>query len=461
MADPPTAISRRASPAARVARSAASALLLLLGHARCQRADEIRERLEPPTAYERYVRGLQRAGLDSTALGREWVAAGAQALRTPATLELPYSEAAYFAADRAGAEGYRFAVRRGQRIVVTLEAQAGSATRIFLDLFQAPVDTLRRPEHVRSDEGATRRLDAEADRDGTWILRVQPELLRSVRYTVTLRAEASLAFPVSGRDSRAIQSRFGADRDAGRRRHQGVDIFAPRGTPAIAAVDGRVTWVGTNALGGNVVFLRDDARRQNLYYAHLDTQLVRTGTRVRVGDTLGLVGNTGNARTTPPHLHFGIYHRGEGAVDPYAFVYSPARPAPAPRPDSVRLGSWSRTSGPRVVELRASPDVRAALVASLPRQTPVRVVAETGRWYRVELPDGERGYLVAAATEPAGSPLRRERTGAPTVLRDQPAVAATVVDSVGAGTSVAVYGRFGTFLFVRTPRGAMGWVQRG
>ena len=46
-----------------------------------------------------------------------------------------------------------------------------------------------------------------------------------------------------------------------------------------------------------------------LYYAHLDTQLVAPGQIVRAGDPIGTIGNTGNAITTPPHLHFGVFLR--------------------------------------------------------------------------------------------------------------------------------------------------------
>ena len=110
-------------------------------------------------------------------------------------------------------------------------------------------------------------------------------------------APLARAFPVAGRDEQAAQSFWGATRDAGRRSHQGVDIFAPRGTPVVAATAGVVTRVGQNALGGNVIFLVESGRRWAFYYAHLDRQLVAEGTRVAAGDTLGLVGNTGNARS--------------------------------------------------------------------------------------------------------------------------------------------------------------------
>jgi murein DD-endopeptidase MepM/ murein hydrolase activator NlpD len=82
-----------------------------------------------------------------------------------------------------------------------------------------------------------------------------------------------------------------------------------------------VSFVGTNRLGGNVVWVLRPSRGEAHYYAHLDTQRVRAGTRVKAGDVIGTVGNTGNARSTAPHLHFGIY-AGGGAVDPLPYVVS-------------------------------------------------------------------------------------------------------------------------------------------
>ena len=83
----------------------------------------------------------------------------------------------------------------------------------------------------------------------------------------------------------------------------------------------------TNALGGNVVWLRRSGRAgDRLYYAHLDRHGRSTAPgsgSVRRRSASGYVGNTGNARTTAPHLHFGIYRRGQGAIDPLYYVVDP------------------------------------------------------------------------------------------------------------------------------------------
>ena len=140
--------------------------------------------------------------------------------------------------------------------------------------------------------------------------------------------QGCLTFPVQGWQSRGIGSPFGTERDGGRRRHRGVDLFAPRGTPVLAAAAGRVWRVGWDDLGGRVVWQRDGAHGAWLYYAHLDRQLVHFGQRVSAGDMIGLVGNTGNARTTPPHLHFGVY--APEAIDPTRLLPGPFHPPAAP-----------------------------------------------------------------------------------------------------------------------------------
>jgi murein DD-endopeptidase MepM/ murein hydrolase activator NlpD len=145
---------------------------------------------------------------------------------------------------------------------------------------------------------------------------------QDVRLALALRAEPSLRLPVERSKPASIQSFFGDSRDGGRRTHHGVDIFARRGTPVLAAAGGIVSSVGTNGLGGNVVWIARPGRREMHYYAHLDQQLVRPGTLVEAGDAIGTVGNTGNAKRTAPHLHFGIYAAG-GPVDPLPYIAPP------------------------------------------------------------------------------------------------------------------------------------------
>lgn len=150
------------------------------------------------------------------------------------------------------------------------------------------------------------------------MLRLQPELLASAGVELSVNFGPSLAFPVDSSGNPTFISYWGASRDAGKRNHEGVDIKAKFRTPALAAAAGYAR-PADNRLGGKVVFLSDRENGVSLYYAHIDSQTVGSGMYVKTGDTIGLIGNTGNARGTVPHLHFGIYTTG-GAINPIVFI---------------------------------------------------------------------------------------------------------------------------------------------
>lgn len=131
----------------------------------------------------------------------------------------------------------------------------------------------------------------------------------------------SLIFPVAGNRSN-IGSFWGDARDGGKRKHRGIDIFAKKKTPVVAVCDGVVTCSGNTPRGGKILWLQSFRHPMKVYYAHLDEQKVRRGQVVKKGQVIGTVGNTGNAKSTPSHLHFGIYKWWKGAVDPLPFVKS-------------------------------------------------------------------------------------------------------------------------------------------
>ena len=438
-------------------RRSALAVALLLASTACDEARRaVTDRLEPATPHERYAGRLRDAGLAERPLGRRWLAAAERALVEPATVALPFRETAVFPAGEAGAAGYRVALRRGERLVVELEPSALEPGDLFLDLFalEAGEAPGARPRYVASGEGDDPiRLDAEIERDGAYVVRVQPEALFEVRYTLVLRTEPTLVFPLPGRDDRAARSFFGAARDGGRRSHAGIDLFAPRGTPVVASADGMVRRVHETALGGRVVWVFDAERGQSLYYAHLDRQLASVGQRVRAGDTIGLVGNTGNARTTPPHLHFGIYRRGWGALDPWPFVRQARGDAAPVSADTSALGAWQRVArgGSR---LQQAPE--GASMAALAEGTALVPLAAAGRSYRGAFPDGRQGWIAASAVEGVAAPLSRTRAA---VVRSRPASPALAVDSTPEPRTFAVVARWGDRLLVRTDAGALGWVR--
>ena len=141
-------------------------------------------------------------------------------------------------------------------------------------------------------------------------------LARGARYAKTVK---NVSMPVLGMTARQARDTWQTPRP-GRRRHEGIDLFATRGTPVISATSGEVWRIGTDSLGGRVVSVLGDGPAL-YYYAHLDDWApgLRVGQRVKPGTVLGIVGNTGNARTTPPHLHFGVDRLGwlrSSAVNP-------------------------------------------------------------------------------------------------------------------------------------------------
>ena len=124
---------------------------------------------------------------------------------------------------------------------------------------------------------------------------------------------ATWVCPVAGR-TRFIDD-FGAPRP-GHRRHEGIDLLAPRGTPVVATVSG-VLERHDQPLGGNAYYLHGDDGL-TYYGAHLAT-FVRGDGRVRIGQIIGTVGDTGNARGGPTHLHFGAQNH-RGPKDAYALL---------------------------------------------------------------------------------------------------------------------------------------------
>jgi murein DD-endopeptidase MepM/ murein hydrolase activator NlpD len=421
------------------------ALALVL--ATCDAVDDIRERMRGATPREDYVQALAGAGLLETALGRDWVAAAEAALNQPLPGEVPVEETGYLDPAEPHAIALRVRLQRGQRVAVRADLAPAADALLFLDVFRVDSADTAVPRHIAAADSGGRSLEFEPSRTADYIVRLQPELLRGGRYTLTVRSTPALAFPVHGVGTRAIGSRFGAPRDGGARDHHGIDIFAPRGTPVLASAPGIVNRVRETERGGRVVWLRDERRSLSLYYAHLDSQLVANGTRVAIGDTLGTVGNTGNARTTPPHLHFGIYRRGEGPIDPLPFVHTYRQTLRPLRADTALLGTWAR--------------IRTAASASgrrLQAGTPLRVRGAAEDRYRAELPDGSEVWIAAASVELARAAIAVVRATAGCTVRDRPVPNSAVIAQLPAAERIAVLGRFGAFRFVRAG-GVRGWTD--
>lgn len=194
---------------------------------------------------------------------------------------------------------------------------------------------VRRYEQLRKElDGSHLRLadslgDASADLSAsTESVRVTfGEVLSAVQELQAYQAGAQayidgFVFPVAG-DTEFIDS-WGYPRMTGTASahwHQGADLFAEHGTPLIAAENGVVARVGVGSLGGNKLWVVGDSGNE-YYYAHLSAFAsgIHDGQRVRAGELVGFVGDTGNARGTSPHLHFEIHPGGIGPVNPYPLL---------------------------------------------------------------------------------------------------------------------------------------------
>ncbi len=145
--------------------------------------------------------------------------------------------------------------------------------------------------------------------------------ISAAMYTARLsfmQAPSSLPIPVAGVARRQLRDTWHASRPPARQ-HEGIDIFARKGTAVVAATEGVVMRREETRLGGKVVWVFGPGGQRH-YYAHLDDYGgFFPGDRVVAGSLLGYVGNTGNARTTPPHLHYGIYTQ-SGPINPYPLL---------------------------------------------------------------------------------------------------------------------------------------------
>lgn len=363
-------------------------LLVLLLLPACKK-EIVPKAFYPRSDHENYQHSLDLANLSQTALGCDWVKAGARALEKSIDITLPFEEIFFWDPRSADAAGYRFFVKRGLRVEVVIEVSSSDSLLLFADLFRERGDSIIERIHVATADNAQRRLEFEPRRDAYYSLRIQPELLRGGQFTVRIRKVPSIAFPVKGKDSRSIASFFGDPRDGGSREHHGVDIFAPRFTPVLAPSSASVTRVGEGKVGGRYVWLYDSKRYMYLYFAHLETRDVERGDKVSAGQQIGTVGNTGNARTTPPHLHFGIYR--DGPIDPFCFIAETDTVPDKIEGDTMLLGQMILVSRESV--LRSSPSVAGVFTDTLETDTLMMVTALTKNLCRVQLPDGSSSYI--------------------------------------------------------------------
>jgi len=406
---------------------------------------------KPASPHELYQRKLAAAGLDKTSLGTAWMNAASPNTQKTQDINLPFKETGYFPQDKTPANFYKFRVTMGKKITISLKQQPDAIARIYLDLWEL---TQQGTKALASADTLGHSIAIEVSQQADYLLRVQPELLQSAGYTLEITEGPSLGFPTkAGRNN--IRSFWGDGRDENTRKHEGVDIFGSLRSPVVATGKGRVTRVNENNLGGKVVWFRLEDKDYTLYYAHLDEQLAVEGQQVSKGDTLGLMGNTGNAKTTAPHLHFGIY-TSAGAVDPLPFIDPLIRAAPEIQASLDKLNKTMRTAAK--VTLKETSE-RPSLTLS--KGTILTVNAAHANLYTIELPDGKVATLnsnqITEATVPISSIKLAQNQ---TLLYDAPKSSAAIKAMLIKGDQVKVLGNFESYQLIRDEASRIGWILR-
>lgn len=421
-------------------------LVLLLLATGCNQVKKIVTRSTPREAF---LSEIKQSPLKEKPFVQNWKNAWANAAADPVKIVLPYEEKGIFFPEDHNASAFQMDLRQGEKISV----QISSPVNVYAE-FYACEGLDQKPIEYFEDE--KRQFSTEIQTTGCYLLIVQPELLTQGGYTLTVVKGPSVGFPVAGLSSKSIQSFWGAVRDGGRRSHEGVDIFAPRGTPVLAVAPG-VAHASSNRLGGKVVWHRGETG-ENFYYAHLDSQAV-THREVQIGDTLGFVGNTGNARYTPPHLHFGVYYRGRGAVDPFPYIDNLIPDIPGIKTDT----NWQRqlaVVASKAANFRKSPALTADPDSVLTQHTVVSLKSATKDWYRVALPNGENGFIHASVVDTlrAVPKLVLPTDKYPTF--SNPWIESGPTDTLYIAESPEVFGAFGEHWLIRYDKQKYIWIPQ-
>lgn len=324
--------------------------------------------------YERQFTG-------SDSLMTIWKNQYSAALNNQLKIEDGYSVQAKANPKELNALGYLMQLKKGDLLVIETQTCKPEA-KIFVDVFEQ----LSNGENSKSKIIENGKFTKSIENNGWYKIIVQPEIELNENFYLKIYSQPSFIFPVAGKGNKDAQSFWGADRDGGSRSHEGVDIFASRGTPVVAATDGFVSRTGNQGLGGKQVWLRDGVLGNSLYYAHLDSVIAQTGQQVKVGDTLGLVGNTGNAKGGATHLHFGVYSTG-GATDAYPFIRKREIPAYSktalPQFKFIKAGS----------NLRSGPGTKFDIINNIENETAINILAGNKNWFHIKTSDGKEGFI--------------------------------------------------------------------
>lgn len=403
--------------------------------------------------HEQYQKKLINVGLDKTAMGSAWLNAAVMSTQKALNINIPYRENGYFAADKVPATAYKFNATKGQKLNMKLNKTPSGGALIYMDVWYSKDQTQKL---IASADTLNNPIVFDIDQTGTYLIRLQPELLQNVAYELEITTGPSLAFPIKSKNTNSIKSYWGDGRDNDARKHEGVDIFGNFRTPVLAISEGKVTRVNENNLGGKVVWMRPKDKDYTLYYAHLDEQIAIEGQEVKIGDTLGLMGNTGNARTTPTHLHFGIYTF-NGAVNPLPFIDPVTKTPAAVTASGTKLNKTLRTTS--AVKMFSSPQSKATVLATLNAGTIVEANAATGNYYKVELPDGSTGFIQSNKLVQVIEPIKKLKINLlQQKVYDKPDSLAAIKTTLNEGQTVSLLGTFGNYQLIGSAGTETGWI---
>tara|TARA_R100000935_G_scaffold43754_1_gene66215 strand:+ start:341 stop:1474 length:1134 start_codon:yes stop_codon:yes gene_type:complete len=350
-------------------------LLLIVILEGCSKINKAKDLINNPSAQEIYKRDLKI----NEELFAIWETEKAKSLENDSvSINLPYHESGKFFPKSFSVYSYLIDLHRGDLISIKIQ-QDSTSSLTFIDVY-----TLKNSiyKNIKRSEFGEQVLQFEVEEDNVYKVIIQPEIEAGSFFNIEINRSPVYLFPVSGGKNKDAQSFWGAQRDGGKRSHEGIDIFAKRGTPVIATADGRIVSSGEKGLGGKQVWLRDTKRGQSLYYAHLDSIAPIKNYKVKAGDTLGFVGNTGNAKSTAPHLHFGIYQGYGGAINPYHFIKQNEYKIPE---ESTFLQENQLAVVNNIANLRSSSSVKnSEIIQKLPAGDTIQVLGKTEEWYHIK-----------------------------------------------------------------------------
>ncbi len=366
-------------------------IFLALIFASCSRLNKATDFITNPTAKEVYKRDFNI----SDELYSLWEQQHETGLQDSLKIELPFAENGHFSSRSFPIYAYEMNLNIGE--IFNFEIFTDSIDDlVFIDFYRITGDSIKNFDKIESAEIDQKLFQYEIKESGDYKIVIQPAIETQTDFVLKFDKKPAYFFPVAEGQNSNIQSYWGAARDGGARSHEGIDIFAKRGTPVLAATNGRIGFTGEKGLGGKQVWLRDTKRGQSLYYAHLDS-IAKTSGSVKTGDTLGFVGNTGNARTTPPHLHFGIYKR--GAINPLHFV----KQAEEFKPEISKFDKKSTNliTKSSIANLRDKPTTsRSQILGQAKNKDTLQLLGKTGDWYHVRPKNKSASFIHESLVAP-------------------------------------------------------------